>query len=133
MTADLAASEKAAMELRALYGRNNSRELRRRVKDDLADGSIEREIKDAELWRELLAVSATGSRLFGPTLLEASLGYTTAGEREPDRVDTSFVQEEVELGPDARPVNEDPASSCSTRSAWRITAPASGTCSPPSI
>ncbi|HEV2844444.1 MAG TPA: TonB-dependent receptor [Thermoanaerobaculia bacterium] len=113
-TVDFALSERAGVELRGLYGSHRGRELRRRVKDDVEEGLIERELKDGELWRELLAVSANGSRLFGAALLEASLGYNGAAEREPDRVDTSFVQEEVDFTPESgagRPVpsNEDPS------------------------
>lgn len=100
-TIDWAASASTALELRGLYGRNQTRELRRRVKNDLEDDLIERELKDAELWRELLTVSASGSRVSGPVLLEASLGSNAATEREPDRVDTSFVSE---------PASDDPAS-----------------------
>lgn len=99
-TIDWAASASTALELRGLYGRNQTRELRRRVKNDLEDDLIERELKDADLLRELLAVSASGSRVSGPVLLEASLGSNAAVEREPDRVDTSFVSE---------PASEDPA------------------------
>lgn len=112
VTIDLVASEKAGLELRGLYSRNHTVELRRRVKDDVGEGLIERELKDAELWRELLSLSVSGSRLFGSVLLEASLGSNGAAEREPDRVDTSFVQEDVQLaaGDNGRPtaLNEDP-------------------------
>ncbi|HWM92872.1 MAG TPA: TonB-dependent receptor [Thermoanaerobaculia bacterium] len=99
-TFDLAPSESSALVLRGLFSRERTRELRRRVKDDFEEDLIERELKDAELWRELLAVSANGSRLLGPALLEASVGYNAAVEREPDRVDTSFVQEGVEFEDD---------------------------------
>lgn len=99
-TVDLVASEVGRLELRGIYSRHHTRELRRRVKDDLDEELIERELKDAELWRELLAVSANGSRLFGSVLLETSLGFNAAAEREPDRVDTSFVQEGLNEDPD---------------------------------
>jgi outer membrane receptor protein involved in Fe transport len=112
-TVDLIASENAGIELRSLYSRIRTEELRRRVKDDLDEGLIERELKDAELWRDLLSVAVSGHRLFGSTLLEASLGGNGAAEREPDRVDTSFVQEGVEFDTedgDGRPAasNQDP-------------------------
>lgn len=100
VTVDLASSAAATVELHGLYSRNHTEELRRRVKDDLDEELIERELKDAELWRELLAISAGGSRLFRSTLLEASLGVNAAAEREPDRVDTSFVQEGLNEDPD---------------------------------
>lgn len=105
---DLVPSNRVAVELRGLYGAERSRELRRRVKDDVEEGLIERELKDGELRRELLSVALNGSRLSSSNLWESSIGYNAAAEREPDRVDTSFVQEEVEFATGARPTNEDP-------------------------
>lgn len=105
---DLLPSDRVALELRGLYGAERSRELRRRVKDDVEEGLIERELKDGELRRELLSLMLHGSRLSGSNLWESSLGYNAAAEREPDRVDTSFVQEEAAFAPGARPINENP-------------------------
>ncbi len=110
-TIDFTPSQKTALELRALWGSGKTRELRRRVKDDVAEGLIERELKDAELQRDLLALGARGALPAASGLLELSLGYNAAAEREPDRLDTSFVQEEVRFAAEGgiiRPSNEEP-------------------------
>ncbi|HEX5759498.1 MAG TPA: TonB-dependent receptor [Thermoanaerobaculia bacterium] len=96
---DFAPSETASVKIQGLYSRTDTHELRRRVKDDFAEGLVERELKDAARSRDLLATTARGNRLAGLSLLTLAAGYNRAGEREPDRVDTSFVYEGLDEDP----------------------------------
>jgi TonB-dependent receptor len=86
-------------------------ELRRRAKFDLADGEIERELKDSHLEREITSVSLGGDHLLsGGVQVDYRVGAQRASQREPDRIDTSFIQEDVRFtseGLQPVPVDED--------------------------
>lgn len=109
VTVDFAPDGETSLELRALAAGARIHELRRRVKDDFEEGAIERELKDARRERQLVSLSATAAHPLGGSLLELSLGLNTATDREPERVDTSFVQDEVTFSPTGEPTNENGA------------------------
>lgn len=73
-------------------------ELRRRVKFDLAEGAIERELKDSHLERGIASATFGGDHhLTRKFQIDYKLGVQRASQREPGRIDTSFVQEGVDF------------------------------------
>lgn len=93
---DYSPNETAEFQARIFSSSLATDELRRRVKFDLEEGEIERELKDSHLERDITSVSLGGSQVLpGGLQFDYRIGAQQAGQREPDRIDTSFIQDEV--------------------------------------
>lgn len=62
------------------------------------DATLEREMKDRLETQEILSVAVGGQFLFDLWTLDYVYGYAKSEEEEPDRLDTNFVIEGVQLG-----------------------------------
>ncbi len=93
---DYSLSQATEIQVKGFLSSLGTDELRRRVKFDLADGEIERELKDAAVERTVASLTlAANQQLARRISLDYRLGKRRASQREPDRVDTSFLQEDV--------------------------------------
>ncbi len=108
-TLDHRLSDSAEFRVNAVRNEFGDQEYRRRLRFRPGDDSIERELKDRYEVQEISSMSLRGSYFSAAgRLVEYRVSYSTAKEREPDRFDTTFVQEDVEFDPNVAPDSIDP-------------------------
>ena len=95
--------------LSSSYAQFDDQEFRRRLTHNIEDGELERELKDRFETQLITSVQFTGS-IFNSRggNFKFSLGHSYARETEPNRMDTSFVQEDVDFDPNFSEGNFDP-------------------------
>ncbi len=102
--------------LNVSYSQFDDQEYRRRVRHRLDKDRMERELKDRFETQSILNIQQKGSFFFDNTAtLKYALNYSYARESEPDRLDTTFRQKDVEFNPSpfdpnniqTNPLNED--------------------------
>lgn len=119
-TLDGQTSERTRLYLRGMFNQFDDQEYRRRVRNQVADERMEREIKDRYESQQIYSVRGSLSHLFGGgTQLDAALSYSYAEEDEPDARYATFRQKRVAFDPNvsadfidpdniqANPLNED--------------------------
>lgn len=95
--------------LHAMYNQFDDDEIRRRATHVVPDGEIEREIKDRFETQMIYSVAGDMEHLFSSGLkVDAGLSYSFAHEKEPDRRDTVFLQEDVVFNPNVSPDSINP-------------------------
>ncbi len=95
--------------LRGLWNQFDDQEFRRRKVSVVADGEIERELKDRFETQDILSFNLGGSVLPNESLLvEYRISWSASGEDEPGRLDSLFLQEDVEFAPHVGPGSIDP-------------------------
>lgn len=110
---DLRPTDSSEYYLRTLYSKFEDQEFRTREQFKFDDGNavvgthttatwdgatLERELKDRFESQEILSIALGGQNLLKAWTLDYALGYSTAEEEEPGRIDTNFVIEGVQLG-----------------------------------
>lgn len=108
-TLDHRPSDSAELRFNAVWNEFGDQEYRRRLRFRPGDDAIERELKDRYEVQEIGSMSFRGS-FFSDAgrLFEYRVSYSTALESEPDRFDTTFVQEDVEFDPNVSPTSINP-------------------------
>jgi TonB-dependent receptor len=97
---DWNASDSSTYRLKAIYNEFADQEYRRRVTYKIEDGELERELKDRYEVQQIWTVYFDGENVFSNgSLLTYKLSYAHAEEDEPDRYDSTFVQEDVVFDP----------------------------------
>jgi TonB-dependent receptor len=112
--------ERTQLKLSGMFNQFDDQEYRRRVRNQVADERMEREIKDRFESQEISSVRGSLTHLFGGgAQLDAAVVYSYAEEDEPNARYTTFRQKGVEFAPNvsedeidpdniqAFPVNED--------------------------
>jgi TonB-dependent receptor len=95
--------------LRGNFNQFGDQEYRRRVVNKVGDGEIERELKDRYERQRIYSIAGGGRHFFDNLLqLDYELSYAYAEEEEPNRLDSIFLQEDVEFDPNVTPDNIDP-------------------------
>jgi TonB-dependent receptor len=98
------------LKLQGMFNQFDDQEYRRRVRDRIGDGEIEREMKDRFESQQIYSLGGIIEQLFsGGIKMEASITYSYAQEDEPDRRDYVFLQEDVEFDPNVTPDSINPA------------------------
>jgi len=96
---DYEPTERARYELVFSYSQFDDQEFRRRLTHVIPDGELERELKDRFESQFIRTLQLRGENFMGPGLFEWSLSTSFARESEPDRYDTTFIQEDVAFAP----------------------------------
>ena len=106
---DYRTSDTSEIRLRGIYNEFADQEFRRRRVDKVADGEVEREVKDRLEVQKINALSLGGNNWVGGRwLLDYRVAFATAEEDEPNRVDSVYLQEDVLFAPNVTPGSIDP-------------------------
>jgi TonB-dependent receptor len=121
-TLDGRPSDRTQLKLGGMFNQFDDQEYRRRVRNRVADGRMEREIKDRFESQEISSLRGSVTHLFGGGVqLDAAVSWAYAEEDEPDARYTTFRQKNVTFDPNvsadaidpddiqANPLNEDVA------------------------
>jgi len=97
---DFQPNARSTYSLNTSYAQFDDQEFRRRLTHNLEDGELERELKDRFETQLITSAQFTGS-IFNSRggNFKFSLSHSYARETEPNRLDTNFVQEDVEFDP----------------------------------
>ena len=112
---DWRATPSSVYRIKGIYNEFSDQEYRRRVTYKVADNELERELKDRYESQQIWNAYFDGENLFSNgAQLSYRLSYAHAEEDEPNRYDTTFIQEDVEYDPTfngkwfrPNPTNED--------------------------
>lgn len=93
----------------AIFNEFDDQEFRRRVRNKVGDNEIVRQLKDRFESQQIISFNV-GSRHFFDQGFQADweFTYSHAEESEPQRVDSDFIQEDVEFDPNVTPSRIDP-------------------------
>src|SRR5262245_55737754 len=109
LAADYEPSDRSELILRGNYFDFRDQEYRRLVSNQVADGRLERELKDRYEQQEIYGGSLTGNNLVSRSWqLDYKISYLASGESEPDAFYSTFRQEDVEFAPNVSPDAIDP-------------------------
>lgn len=109
LDADQSLSESSELRFHGVANEFGDQEFRRAVVNDVADGEITRELKDRYEVQSIRSLAIEGNRLIASSgLFDWRLSYASGEEKEPDRVDSAFVQEDVEFDPNVSEAAIDP-------------------------
>ena len=109
-------SDSSELRLHGVANEFGDQEFRRAVVNAVEDGEISRELKDRYEVQSIRSLALEGSTLIADHgLVDYRLAYSSGEEREPDGVDSAYLQEDIEFEPSAgdpddiqaNPVNED--------------------------
>lgn len=93
-------SDSAELRFHGVANEFGDQEFRRAFINEVADDTLVRELKDRYEVQAIRAAAVEGSRLLsGSSLIDYRLSWAFGEELEPDRVDSAFVQEDVEFDP----------------------------------
>ncbi len=68
------------------------------IRADFYDGKIERDTKDRYEVQKIISVITGGENQLGDWFVEYNIGYSKSSEKEPDRLDTTFVGKGLDYG-----------------------------------
>ena len=121
-TLDGRPSDRTQLKLGGIFNQFEDQEYRRRVRNQVADERMEREIKDRFESQVISSLRGSVTHLFGGgAQLDAAVSYSYAEEDEPDARYTTFRHQDIEFDPNvsedaidpdniqANPLNEDVA------------------------
>ncbi len=93
----------------AIFNQFDDQEFRRRNRQRVAVGEIERELKDRLIRQQIASLSVGGRHFFDNLLqLDYTVSYSYASENEPNRADSVFTQKDVIFQPNVSPTSIDP-------------------------
>lgn len=109
LDADKALSASSDLRLHGVANEFGDQEFRRALVNGVADGELSRELKDRYEVQSIRSLTLDGSTLVGDhSLVAYRLSYSSGEEREPDGVDSAYLQEDVEFDPNVTPEAIDP-------------------------
>jgi TonB-dependent receptor len=102
-------SERSEIFLRALWNEFDDDEIRRRKRERVGRDRLERQLRDRLLKQTIVATTVDGSHVVGRSLLvEYRLAWSFAEGTTDGRLDSTFLQRDVEFDPNVSPDDIDP-------------------------
>ncbi len=102
-------SDTSVIKLKGIYNQFDDYEYRRRTRYRIGDDRIERELKDRFEGQTIAQVSFGGEHLLPNFMqIDYDISYAYADEQEPNRLDTTFRQRNVNFMPNVSPDSIDP-------------------------
>ncbi|MEZ5346228.1 MAG: TonB-dependent receptor [Pyrinomonadaceae bacterium] len=108
-TIDYRFSENSKIFFKGIYNQFDDQEYRRRTRYRIGDDRIERELKDRFEGQTITQASFGGEHLLPNFMqIDYKVSYAFADEAEPNRLDTTFRQRNVDFNPNVTPNSIDP-------------------------
>ncbi len=102
-------SDTSVIKIKGIYNQFDDFELRRRTRFRPGNDRIERELKDRFEGQTIAQLSFGGEHLLPNFMqIDYNISYAYADEQEPDRLDTTFRQNDVNFMPNVSPDSIDP-------------------------
>jgi TonB-dependent receptor len=108
LTGDYRANDNTAFVVRGIFNDFQDYEVNNRIIFSPEDERIEHYLKNRNQSDYIRSVSGSGQHLFGQTTLDYRLAWSESSEKQPDRLDTVFRQDDIAFDPNVSPDFIDP-------------------------
>lgn len=108
LTTDFRANANTSFVVRGIFNDFQDYEVNNRLIFVPSDDELQHLLKNRNQSDYIRSLSGTGQHLFGQMALDYRLGWSESNERQPDRLDTVFVQEDIAFSPNVSEDTIDP-------------------------